>query len=63
MAEANGPQKLVTLQEVVRAQMSESEALLNVLERKGLLTKVEVLDEARRLKAEPTKGECAALKP
>jgi hypothetical protein len=46
----------VSLEEMVLVQMFESEALVNILERKGLITKVEVLDEARRLKAEAAKA-------
>ncbi len=37
------------------ARMFESEALLNVLYRNGVFTKVEVQDEVRRLKARAAK--------
>ncbi len=41
---------MVSLEEALRAEAFESEALLNLLERKDLITKSEVLEEARRLK-------------
>jgi hypothetical protein len=40
----------VPLEEVVLAQAFQVEALLNVLERKGLVTQAEVLEEIMRLK-------------
>lgn len=46
----------VSLEEMVLVQMFESEALANVRERKGLITKAEVLDEVRRLKAQAAKA-------
>ncbi len=51
MAEVLGGRQTVPLEEVVLAQAIHLEALLNVLERKGLLTQAEVLEEIKRLKA------------
>jgi len=56
MVKSMNPGEAVSLQEVLLAQMFESEAPLNVLERKGLLTKAEVLEEVKRLKERPGKG-------
>jgi hypothetical protein len=51
MAKSMESGSAVPLEEVVLAQAFEFEALLNVLERKGVLTQQEVLDEITRLKA------------
>ncbi|HWT81017.1 MAG TPA: hypothetical protein VN648_19690 [Candidatus Methylomirabilis sp.] len=40
-----------TLEDVVLAQAFEFEVLLNVLERRGLIAKAEVLEEIKRLRA------------
>lgn len=40
----------MTIEEVVLAQSYELAALLAVLERKGLLTQAEVLEEVKRLR-------------
>lgn len=44
------------LEEVVLAQAFEFEALLNVLERRGLVPKAEVLEEIRRLREKAPKA-------
>jgi hypothetical protein len=41
---------MATLEEVVMAQALEIEALMNVLERKGVTTKTEILEEMKRLR-------------
>ncbi len=51
MAKASGRKGAVPLEEVVLAQAYELEALMNVLERKGLITKGAVLEEIKRLRA------------
>ncbi len=51
MAKQMGGKQAVPLEEVVLAQAFEFEALLNVLERKGLITKGAVLEEIKRLRA------------
>ena len=43
-------QDLTTVEEVVLAQALELEALMNVLEQKGVLRKMEVLQEMKRLR-------------
>lgn len=40
----------VTIEEAVISQSYEIAAIVNVLEKKGILTKTEILDEIRRLK-------------
>ncbi len=51
MAKQMGGKHAVPLEEVVPAQAFEFEALLNVLERRGLIAKAEVLEEIKRLRA------------
>ncbi len=56
MAKATGQKDAVPLEEVVLAQAFEFEALLNVLERRGVLTRGEVLEEIKRLKERTPKA-------
>ena len=51
MAQQGKPDELVTLQELTVSNVYEIAALVAVLERKGILTQQEVLDEITRLKA------------
>jgi len=50
MAQADKAGGLVTLQELAVSNAYEIAALVSVLERKGVLTQQEVLDEIARLK-------------
>ena len=50
MAKPMEPGSAVPLEEVVLAQAFEFEALLNVLERRGLVIRGEMLEETERLK-------------
>jgi hypothetical protein len=56
MAKKIGRQGLASVEEVVLAQALELEAMMNVLERKGVLSKAEVLDEMKRLRASDPKA-------
>ncbi len=56
MAEQLDSSEMVTIEEMVLAQMFEQEALINVLERKGFLTKVELLEEVQRLREKATRA-------
>lgn len=47
---------LAILEQALLAHMFETKALLNVLERKGLVTVAEVCEEIRRLKEQAAKG-------
>jgi hypothetical protein len=49
------------LEEVVLAQAFEFEAILNLLERKGLISKAEIVEEIRQLKQKV--GEPASPSP
>ena len=46
----------VPLEDVILAQAFQLEALLNVLERQGVIRKTEVLEEIRALRAKTPKG-------
>ncbi len=55
MAEPRDPNDLVTLDELALSNMWETAALVELLERKGILTKQEVLDMIQELRQrEPT---------
>ena len=49
MAKVLGGRQTVPLEEVVLAQAFQLEALMNVLERQGVIKKAEVLEEMTRL--------------
>jgi hypothetical protein len=56
MAKVLGGRHTVPLGEVVLAQAFQLEALLNVLDRKGVITKAEVLEEIKQLRAKSVKA-------
>ena len=56
MAQRGESEGLVTLQELAASNAYEIAALVAVLERKGILTRSEVLEEIERLKAGTPKG-------
>jgi len=56
MATVLGDRQTVPLEEVVLAQAFQLEVLLNVLERKGVVWKAEVLEEIKRLQANTPKA-------
>lgn len=51
MTKVRGGRQTVPLEEVVLAQAFQLEALMNVLERHGLLKKAEMLEETKALRA------------
>jgi hypothetical protein len=57
VAKATGGRQAVPLEEVVLAQPFELEALLNVLERKGVIARAEVLEEIKRLRLGQLRGQ------
>ena len=56
MAKVMDGGQAVPLEDVVLAQAFQLEALMNVLERHGLLKKAEVLEEIKALQAKTPKG-------
>ena len=57
MAEKLDPRQTVDFKELLVSEMVQSEALLNVLERKGILTKKELLEEIQRVNARLIRAE------
>jgi hypothetical protein len=56
MAKVLGGRQTVPLEEVILAQAFQLEALLNVVELKGVVTKAEVMEEIKRLQAKTPKA-------
>ena len=50
MAKRSDPQGVTSVEEVLLGQALELEALMNILERKGVLNKAEILEEMKRLR-------------
>ena len=50
MAKKLDPKNIVTFEELLMSNMYEQEALINILERKGIITKQEVLEEIKELR-------------
>jgi hypothetical protein len=50
MAEKLDKKEMVSLEELVMSQMWEMQALYNLLEKKGMITKSELLEEIKRIK-------------
>ena len=55
MAKKENSRETVPLEEVVMSNVYTQEAIVNLLERKGLLTKKEVIEEIKRLKVDNEK--------
>jgi hypothetical protein len=52
MAKEIDPKELVSFKELLLSNVYTQEALMNLLEKKGLLTKKEVLEEIKRIQVE-----------
>jgi hypothetical protein len=57
MAKELDPKQTVDLREVVISEIIQSEALVNLLERKGIITKEELLEEIKSVQASMLKAE------
>jgi hypothetical protein len=55
MAEKLDPKEIVSFEELLVSSMFEQNALVNLLERKGLITKAELLEEIKALKMKQKK--------
>jgi hypothetical protein len=51
MAKIHDQKQTVDLRDVVISEIIQSEALVNILERKGLITKQELLEEIKKVQA------------
>ncbi len=47
--------KTVTLEEAIKSEIIQSEALVNLIERKGIIAKQELLEEIKSVKAQMAK--------
>ena len=50
MAEKLDPKEMVSFEEVLMSNVYTQEALINLLERKGIITKAQLLEEIKRLR-------------
>ena len=50
MAEKPDPKEIVSFEELLMSNVYTQEALVTLLEKKGIITKAEVLEEIKRLK-------------
>jgi len=51
MAKELDPKQLVDFKELLMSEVIQSEALINLLDKKGIISKQELLNEMRRVKA------------
>ena len=57
MAKKLDPKELVTFREALVSEIIASEALVNLLERKGIITKQELMEEINKVQASIPKAE------
>jgi hypothetical protein len=55
MAQKLDPKEVVDYKELLMSNVYEQEALINLLEKKGIITKVEILEEIKRMKKKQPK--------
>ena len=56
MAEKLDEKEIVTTEELLMSEVVQSEALKNLLDRKGIISKKELLEEMKRVKATTVKA-------
>jgi len=59
MAKLLDPKELVAFKELLMSEVIQSDALINLLDRKGIITKKELLEEIRRVQATLPRSERA----
>jgi hypothetical protein len=57
MAEKLSPQELVSFREMLMTEVITSEAIINLLDKKGIISKQELMKEMKRVQASMTKAE------
>ena len=57
MAEQLDSKELTSFEELLMSEVIQSEALINLLDRKGIISKQELLEEMRRVQATMIKSE------
>jgi glycyl-tRNA synthetase alpha subunit len=61
MAEKLDPKELVTFKELLMSEVIQSEAMINLLDRKGIISKTELMEEIKRVQAALPKSEMVKL--
>ena len=57
MAEKLDPKEIVTFEDLLVSEVIQSDALINLLDRKGIITKQELLEEMKKVQATLPKSE------
>ena len=57
MAEKLDPKEVVSFEELLMSEVIQSDALINLLDSKGIITKRELLEEMKRVQATLPKSE------
>jgi hypothetical protein len=57
MAEKLDPKELVRFKELLMSEVIQTEAIINLLDRKGIVSKQELLEEIKRVQATLPKSE------
>ena len=57
MGEKLDPKEIVSFEELLMSEVIHSEALINLLDRKGIVSKQELLEEMKRVQATLPKSE------
>ncbi len=57
MAELLDPKEVVSFDELLMSEVIQSEALINLLDRKGIISKTELLEEMKKVQATLPKSE------
>ena len=56
MAEKLDPKQIVDFKELLMSEVIQSEALINLLDKKGIISKQELLEEMKRVQAKMIKS-------
>jgi hypothetical protein len=51
MAELLAPKEIISFEDLLMSEVIQSDALINLLDRKGIISKTELLEEMKRMKA------------
>ena len=57
MAEILDPKELVSFKEMLLSEVITSEAIINLLDKKGIISKQEIMKEMKRVQASMSKAE------
>ena len=57
MAEKLDPKQIVDFKELLISEVVQSEALINLLDKKGIINKLELLDEMKKVQTKMIKSE------